>query len=52
MAAGSLIAKDRLVQSMPNVALALHLLNEACSPHSFWRPYIGDCVYVCTSVCV
>ena len=39
--AGDLIRKDHMLQSMPNVSLALHLLNEKYSPSSFWRPYIG-----------
>lgn len=38
---GDLIRKDNMLLSMPNVALALHLLNEKYYPSSFWRPYIG-----------
>jgi histone-lysine N-methyltransferase SETD3 len=37
---GPLIARDRMLQVMPNVALALHLLNERYNPKSFWKPYI------------
>ena len=39
--AGSLIGQDHMLQSMPNVVLALHLLNESYSKTSFWKPYIG-----------
>ena len=39
--AGVLISRDRMLQAMPNVSLALHLLNEKNSPSSFWKPYIG-----------
>ena len=37
-----LIDRDRMLQAMPNVALALHLLNERYNPKSFWKPYIGE----------
>ncbi|XP_059178140.1 actin-histidine N-methyltransferase-like [Physella acuta] len=37
---GSLIAEDKILQVMPNVTLALHLLNEKLNPESFWKPYI------------
>ena len=30
-----------MLQKMPNVALALHLLVEKNSPASFWEPYIN-----------
>ncbi len=36
-----LIVKDPMLQRMPNVALALHLLVEKNSPASFWEPYIN-----------
>ena len=36
-----LIAEDRILQVMPNVILALHLLNEKYNEQSFWKPYIG-----------
>ena len=31
-----------MLQMMPNVALALHLLNERYNPKCFWKPYIGE----------
>lgn len=31
---------DHLLQTMPNVALAVHLVCEQFNPDSFWRPYI------------
>lgn len=37
----ALIEKDPMLQRMPNVALALHLLVEKNSPASFWEPYIN-----------
>ena len=37
----TLIEKDPMLKSMPNVALALHLLIEKNSPASFWEPYIN-----------
>ena len=37
----TLIDKDPMLKSMPNVALALHLLIEKNSPASFWEPYIN-----------
>lgn len=39
--AGPMILRDRMLQMMPNVALAIHLLNERYNPSSFWKPYIG-----------
>ena len=38
---GRLIEKDPMLQTMSNVALALHLLLEKTSPASFWEPYIN-----------
>lgn len=38
---GNLIDKDPMLQRMPNVALALHLLIEKNSPVSHWEPYIN-----------
>lgn len=38
---GSLIERDPLLQTMPNVALAVHLLIERNSPASLWEPYIN-----------
>lgn len=37
----ALIEKDPMLQRMPNVSLALHLLVEKNSPASFWEPYIN-----------
>ena len=37
----ALIEKDPMLQKMPNVSLALHLLVEKNSPASFWEPYIN-----------
>ena len=34
------ILNDRVLQQLPNVVLSLHLLMEACSQDSFWKPYI------------
>ena len=36
-----LCEKDQMLQRMPNVSLALHLLVEKNSPASFWEPYIN-----------
>ena len=30
-----------MLRSMPNISLAIHLLNETYSSSSFWKPYIG-----------
>ena len=38
---GSLIERDPLLQTMPNVVLAVHLLIERNSPASIWEPYIN-----------
>ncbi|XP_071787980.1 actin-histidine N-methyltransferase-like [Asterias amurensis] len=37
---GPLIQKDRVLQGMAHVALALYLLMERQSEQSFWKPYI------------
>lgn len=37
---GELIREDKILQVMPNVTLAMHLLAEAKSPQSFWKPYL------------
>jgi len=37
---GRLVARDKMLQVMPNVTLALHLLNERYKPDSHWKPYI------------
>ncbi|ELU11224.1 hypothetical protein CAPTEDRAFT_181634 [Capitella teleta] len=39
-ALGALIADNRILQTMPNILLALHVLCELCSPASFWLPYL------------
>jgi len=38
---GTLIERDPLLKSMPNVALAVHLLIERNSPASIWESYIN-----------
>ena len=35
--------EDKILQVMPNVTLAMHLLVELKSPDSFWKPYLGEC---------
>jgi len=40
-AIGSLVQSDPLLSSMPNVALAVHLLSEVYKMDSKWRPYIN-----------
>lgn len=37
---GVIAETDTILQHMPNVLLALHLLNERCEEKSFWTPYI------------
>ncbi|XP_076441686.1 actin-histidine N-methyltransferase-like [Babylonia areolata] len=37
---GELIREDKILQVMPNVTLAMHLLVESKSPKSFWKPYL------------
>lgn len=37
---GALIGEDKMLQAMPSIVLALHLLCEKKSPDSFWKPYI------------
>ena len=39
--AGPLMAEDKILQVMPSVVLALHLLCEQRSPESKWKPYLG-----------
>ncbi|XP_060070561.1 actin-histidine N-methyltransferase-like [Ylistrum balloti] len=36
----ALIAEDKILQAMPSIVLALHLLCERRSTESFWRPYL------------
>ncbi|CAH1261882.1 SETD3 [Branchiostoma lanceolatum] len=38
---GPLIKKDRILQVMANVSLALHVLCEKYTSNSFWAPYIN-----------
>jgi len=33
--------EDRILQTMPNVAMSLHVLCEMSSPDSFWLPYLS-----------
>jgi histone-lysine N-methyltransferase SETD3 len=47
---GRLIEHDPMLQSMNNVALALHLLLEKTSPASFWEPYINTLPHTYTTV--
>ena len=37
----TLMEKDPMLRTMPNVALSLHLVLEKNSPASFWEPYIN-----------
>lgn len=37
---GPLVKSDRILSTMPHVALALFLLGEKISDQSFWKPYI------------
>lgn len=39
-ALGPLIAEDKILQVMPSIVLALHLLVEKRTPSSKWKPYI------------
>jgi len=47
---GSLIERDPLLQTMPNVVLAVHLLIERNSPASMWEPYINTLPHSYTTV--
>lgn len=38
---GPLMGEDRILQSMPNVAMALHVLCEFSQQDSFWQPYLN-----------
>lgn len=38
---GPLIEEDQILQAMPSVVLALHVLCERRQPDSFWEPYIN-----------
>ena len=37
----TLMDKDPMLRTMPNVALSLHLVLEKNSPASYWEPYIN-----------
>ncbi|XP_041353715.1 actin-histidine N-methyltransferase-like isoform X2 [Gigantopelta aegis] len=37
---GAVYAEDKIMQAMPNITLALHLLCEKKKADSFWKPYI------------
>lgn len=39
---GAFIAQEPLLTAMPNLALAIHLLNERYTPNSRWKPYISE----------
>lgn len=45
----SFVKSDPLLRAMPNLALAVALLNERYNPNSFWRPYISKCMRTCLS---
>ena len=47
---GTLIERDPLLQTMPNVVLAIHLLIERNSPASIWEPYINILPHTYTTV--
>ena len=37
-----LVKSELILSAMPNLILALILLNERYSPSSFWKPYISE----------
>lgn len=37
-----LVKGEPILSAMPNLVLALLLLNERYSPTSFWKPYISE----------
>ena len=41
---GAFIAQEPLLTAMPNLALAVHLLNERYTADSQWKPYISECI--------
>merc|ERR1719189_1677027 len=47
---GTLIEKDPLLQTMPNVVPSVHLLIERNSPASIWEPYINTLPHTYTTV--
>jgi hypothetical protein len=38
---GDLMKEDKILQVMPNVTLAMHVLVERKTADSFWKPYLG-----------
>ncbi|CAG2101587.1 unnamed protein product [Medioppia subpectinata] len=36
----SFISEDPVLQHMPNIVVALHVIDEYCKTDSFWRPYL------------
>ena len=46
---GPLMKEDKILQVMPSVVLALHLLCELRSPESTWKPYL-DILYIDTDI--
>ena len=36
-----MIEEDRILQAMPNIVMALHVLCEKMSNDSFWKPYLS-----------
>ena len=41
------VKTDPLLSAMPNLALAVVLLNERYNPNSFWKPYISQLFNFC-----
>ncbi len=39
--AGSIIQEDRILQAMPNIVMALHVLCERMTNDSLWKPYLS-----------
>ena len=37
----SMIQEDRILQAMPNIVMALHVLCEKMASNSFWKPYLS-----------
>jgi len=43
---GALVKEDRILQTVPNVTMALHLLCECFSHDSFWLPYLSILAFI------
>lgn len=43
---GPLVKSDRILSTMPHVALALFLLGGKVTEESFWKPYIGELLLI------